>query len=435
MAVTLRNVKGTELTFNEVDGNFQSLYYSSSLNGNNLIFYFTASTISHSILLPSGGVSFPYTGSAEITGSLTVSGSFNVMRRDNDLRLTNTTVTISGSAVPIAGAVVESGSYAYFAGIEKIPQIFDISASYVPVIGNINTSSNDIFGVAVLEDRAIMTYRDGTGGKSNSITITSESIEHRGIDDTNLHTRFRNGSDDTLLEIYNNSDVLFTGSFGLVQYANTASFVAYILPPGEKVSFTGSAIRQETSASGVFSSVGLLNGIINVEGIPGNLLANQHNIFIQSGSSDQLQQYIGSADATAIGSGKIFIASTDLNTTGSAGQFTLNIEVLKDSLYPYGAISLRNANLTTGEGIVFGTIASQEGFFINNSYTNTTASLFTVFDNVNNNNKIFEIQPSYIILSQVSASYNYADDTDAGNNGVPLGGLYHTSGSVKIRLV
>jgi len=41
----------------------------------------------------------------------------------------------------------------------------------------------------------------------------------------------------------------------------------------------------------------------------------------------------------------------------------------------------------------------------------------------------------YVILSKVSASYNYADDTAAQAGGVPLGGLYHTSGSVKIRLV
>jgi len=41
----------------------------------------------------------------------------------------------------------------------------------------------------------------------------------------------------------------------------------------------------------------------------------------------------------------------------------------------------------------------------------------------------------YVILSQVSSSYNFANDTAAASGGVPLGGLYHTSGSIKIRLV
>lgn len=46
-----------------------------------------------------------------------------------------------------------------------------------------------------------------------------------------------------------------------------------------------------------------------------------------------------------------------------------------------------------------------------------------------------KIQNGYVILSQVSSSLNYANDTTAGAAGVPLGGLYHTSGSIKIRLV
>ena len=39
MAIVLRQVKGSELTFAEVDGNFQSLFYSASLSGTTLSFY------------------------------------------------------------------------------------------------------------------------------------------------------------------------------------------------------------------------------------------------------------------------------------------------------------------------------------------------------------------------------------------------------------
>ena len=42
---------------------------------------------------------------------------------------------------------------------------------------------------------------------------------------------------------------------------------------------------------------------------------------------------------------------------------------------------------------------------------------------------------SYLVLSQVSSSFNFADDTAASGSGIPLGGLYHTSGTIKIRLV
>ena len=33
------------------------------------------------------------------------------------------------------------------------------------------------------------------------------------------------------------------------------------------------------------------------------------------------------------------------------------------------------------------------------------------------------------------ASLNFADDTAAATGGVPLGGIYHTSGAAKIRIV
>ncbi len=49
MGIILRQNKGSELTFAEVDGNFQSLYYSSSLSASILSFFFTGSSITHSV--------------------------------------------------------------------------------------------------------------------------------------------------------------------------------------------------------------------------------------------------------------------------------------------------------------------------------------------------------------------------------------------------
>lgn len=50
------------------------------------------------------------------------------------------------------------------------------------------------------------------------------------------------------------------------------------------------------------------------------------------------------------------------------------------------------------------------------------------------NNDNVRLAQSTMILASVSSSYNFADDTAAQAGGIPLGGLYHTSGSVKIRL-
>lgn len=57
-----------------------------------------------------------------------------------------------------------------------------------------------------------------------------------------------------------------------------------------------------------------------------------------------------------------------------------------------------------------------------------SGSLWTNNDNV-------RLAQSTMILASVSQSFNFANDTAAAAGGVPLGGLYHTSGSVKIRLV
>ena len=57
-----------------------------------------------------------------------------------------------------------------------------------------------------------------------------------------------------------------------------------------------------------------------------------------------------------------------------------------------------------------------------------SGSLWTNNDNV-------RLAQSTMILAAVSQSLNFANDVAAAAGGVPLGGLYHTSGSVKIRLV
>ena len=44
------------------------------------------------------------------------------------------------------------------------------------------------------------------------------------------------------------------------------------------------------------------------------------------------------------------------------------------------------------------------------------------------------LEASTIVLTQVSASLNFADDTAAAAGGVPLGGLYRNGNVVSIRI-
>jgi len=52
MAITLRLVTGSTLTYNQVDTNFSSLYYSSSQSGSSLVFHTTGSSVQAATATP-----------------------------------------------------------------------------------------------------------------------------------------------------------------------------------------------------------------------------------------------------------------------------------------------------------------------------------------------------------------------------------------------
>lgn len=73
MAIILRQNKGSELTFAEVDGNFQSLFYSGSLIGTELNFYYPSSSLSQSFDLSAipgfGGIQIQSDGTTIINAA------------------------------------------------------------------------------------------------------------------------------------------------------------------------------------------------------------------------------------------------------------------------------------------------------------------------------------------------------------------------------
>ena len=126
-----------------------------------------------------------------------------------------------------------------------------------------------------------------------------------------------------------------------------------------------------------------------------NLMSGSYNTFIGRDSGDGL---VSGSFNTFIGS-VLFATSSILNNTiiiaDGANQQRLIIDstgltILSDGLYTSGSI--------------------------------TTSGSLT-------------LQRSTAILSQVSQSFNFANDLAASGSGIPLGGLYHTSGTIKIRLV
>ena len=74
MALILRTIKGSPLTYQEMDDNLT--YLSSSISQSTSASY--ALTASYALNAGGSGTGFPFTGSARITGSLGVTGSISV---------------------------------------------------------------------------------------------------------------------------------------------------------------------------------------------------------------------------------------------------------------------------------------------------------------------------------------------------------------------
>ena len=75
------------------------------------------------------------------------------------------------------------------------------------------------------------------------------------------------------------------------------------------------------------------------------------------------------------------------------------------------------------------------GFIIGSNDSNTSGSnLLTVAKSDGSAVFVVARNDGMVILAQLSSSFSASDDVDAATKGVPTGGLYHTNGTVKIRL-
>ena len=213
MAITLRLIKGSELTFVEVDDNFKSVFYSSSLDGNELkLFYFpgnvsqsvdlsTLSTDTGSFLI-TGSIAngeitltkgdnttfnliyntgsftgsftgdgsgltvvepFPFTGSAQITGSLSVTGSVLIGSLNSPSLNDAVQVTATGNGNVIYNVPTSSyeGAFFYYtAQSASNARAGNITTTWIPGTSNVTfneTTTNDIGSTSDVNFTTILT--------------------------------------------------------------------------------------------------------------------------------------------------------------------------------------------------------------------------------------------------------------------------------------
>lgn len=168
MGIILRQNKGSELTFAEVDGNFQSLFVSASLIGNVVEFYFASSSISQSIDLGS----LPSAQGVDIyNGNTLIKGGANILHFSGSGIQSITTTGSDGVVITVQGGGGEGGS-----------GIFEQSGSTDVFF---TTSSLKITGSTILQSPFTTTGDNitasnaGTGGGVDKYAlVTSESVWH-----------------------------------------------------------------------------------------------------------------------------------------------------------------------------------------------------------------------------------------------------------------
>ena len=409
-------------------------------------------TISGSLNV-SGSTTF--VGNQGITGSIVVSGSISQIGVGNgniiigDDPLTNLTENavynvIIGQEAGIlnsdgasnvfigksAGVLNQTGGDNVFIGTYagyNNKQSFNTFIGGAAGFNNIQGSGNSFFGYYAgynnkVSDNTFIGYQagfDNTSGSGNTF-VGRGSGENNTTANNNAFFGYNSGRDNSV-----GANNTFLGNF--TGQTNTS---------GSFNTFVGSSAGQNHKTAVYNTFVGMNAGLNTGVGNENTFLGFQAGNNNLSGSQNTL---IGananglstfSNYVTAVGYGAAYGVTTGSNSVylgNAAGRYLsdgmTNVTSNTNSVF-IGTDSKSNLNAQSNQ-IVIGYNAVSNG-------TNTVTI---------GNNDITDtyvkgtLRASTAILAQVSSSYNFADDTAAQAGGVPLGGLYHTSGSIKIRLV
>jgi hypothetical protein len=350
-----------------------------------------------------------------ITGSLTVTGIINgsltgsiesASYASTSSRATNAT-SASYASIASQATNATSASYAMMADTASYSMMSD-TASYAMMVDEMHTSSYSIYA----ETSSISSY-----SLSSSYALSASNADfldgyHKSVLATTSSNVF-SGSQVI------NGDISITGTGSLsiqgLPIGTGANKISSNVAIGVNTLFSNvSASNIRNIAIGDFSYFSLTSGSNNI-GIGLNtgfsLLAGTNNSSYGSRSGTDL---ISGSNNTFIGT----FAGSNL-TTGSNNTFI-------------GAVILPQTSSINNTIIIADGLGNQRLFISSSGLAIFSNNLYTSGSMITSGS--LTVQRSTAILSQVSSSFNFANDTEASGSGIPLGGLYHTSGTIKIRL-
>ncbi len=198
---------------------------------------------------------------------------------------------------------------------------------------------------------------------------------------------------------------------------------------------SGSFIGNRTvNSEGDIVTFGNLDGTAELVGTGLTFPVQGTGMLIEFGSGDYTGSYIRHANVIADQTGIGGNLDRNISLRGSfvdsvSGDKTLMGYDLGvgNSLY-YNVAEKRN---DAGERIVMELNDLTTGLKIYNDLSDNTASVLRIEDN--NGDAILEFFNDYLVSETIPA-LDYADDAAAALGGVPVGGIYHNSGTIRIRL-
>ena len=143
--------------------------------------------------------------------------------------------------------------------------------------------------------------------------------------------------------------------------------------------------------------------------------------------------FVGYIDISALAgqSPGTFVRDIGTFETTNKGNANINYNVVAGYEYASNAqgITLSGTNAT------FFTNESASGYSVLANAANISGStLFDVRNDIASGSFMDIRNDGMVILQMVSMSFSASNDSDAASKGVPIAGLYHTSGAIKIRL-
>jgi hypothetical protein len=233
-------------------------------------------------------------------------------------------------------------------------------------------------------------------------------------------------------------------------YYNNLSHITYPITPTSTTDATGSIgdVSYDNNNFYVKRQVGwgkapLLDidsgSLLTTASVSDNTLTFTKN----DGSTFDLVIGTGSAVTTDTGSLLITASATDNNITftkGDGSTFNLTVDTGSNAISASYALTSSYAftadastTSTTATSATSASYAITASYALNGGGGSSidTGSFATTGSNTFTGNQTIEV---YTILTAVSESYNYVDDTAASAAGVPLGGLYRNGNVIMIRI-